>query len=584
MQYVRVGHRLMPRNKRIIASAVKALYGRKSSLLASRCLSQSASCPLDESDARRRSKTLSASDYRRLILEANVYDVAVQTPLHVAPSLSNELKNTILFKREDLQPVFSFKIRGAYNKMSKLSAFEKVKGVVCCSAGNHAQGVALSAKKLEISATIVMPLATPEIKLEAVKQHGQEFVHIELCGKSFDEAAQRAHEIVKEEQKTMILPFDDPLVIAGQGTIGLEVLQQVRMISCDEFPSKDNDLISPLDAIFVCCGGGGMLAGIATWIKQIRPSVRVIGVEALDAPGMTTSLAAGRRIALPHVGLFADGAAVKLVGKETFRLCEQYVDEMITVSTDEICAAIKATFQDTRVILEPAGALAVAGITQYARTKALTGYTFCAITSGANIDFTRLRFVSERADSKETLISVEIDEAPAAFQMLHGRLQKANVRVTEFSYRYADPQSRPRALIYMSFRASSSTHAERVISDMGAQYKVIDLSANELAKVHTRYLAGGKARPPTLKMREVLYRFEFPNNNDGLSKFLRSLRAEWNISLFHYRNHGADVDRILVGFQIPHADQERFQDFLHRLKCVYFEETENAIFQEFFRS
>lgn len=572
----------MPGYIRAISSATNALYRRKLSLSAGGCLSQASYHPLNDSDETRRTNTLSASDYCRLILEANVYDVALQTPLHIAPSLSNNLKNTILFKREDLQPVFSFKIRGAYNKMAKLSDLEKANGVVCCSAGNHAQGVALSAKKLEIPATIVMPLATPEIKLEAVKEHGKEFVRIELCGKSFDESAQRAHEIVEEEHKTMILPFDDPLVIAGQGTIGLEVLQQVRMIPSDAFGRETSGSDRQLDAIFVCCGGGGMLAGIAAWIKQIRPSVRVIGVEAIDAPGMTTSLAAGRRIALPHVGLFADGAAVKLVGEETFRLCQKYVDEMITVSTDEICAAIKATFQDTRVILEPAGALAVAGVTQYVKSRALTGYTFCAITSGANIDFTRLRFVSERADSKETLVSVEIDEAPKALQILHERLQQANVRVTEFSYRYVNPQIRPQALVYMSFRASSSTDAKQVISEMVKHYKVIDLSTNELAKVHTRYLLGGKAAPPHSELREVLYRFEFSNISDGLSKFLKSLSADWNISLFHYRNYGADIDRVLVGFQVPHFEEKKFCRFLDTIKCVYYEETDNCTYRNFF--
>ncbi|KAJ0402759.1 hypothetical protein ATCC90586_007670 [Pythium insidiosum] len=509
-----------------------------------------------------------APNYRRMILEARVYDVARHTPLQHAPALSDVLQNRVYFKREDLQPVFSFKIRGAYNKMASLSDAQKRAGVVCCSAGNHAQGVALSAKRLGVSATIVMPLATPEIKVQSVRQHGGESVSIVLHGKTFDEAAAEAKRIEAEEQRTMILPFDDPYVIAGQGTIGLEILQQTSG--------------EQLDAIFVCCGGGGMLAGIAAWVKQIRPSVKVIGVEAADAAGMTASLVAGQRIELDHVGLFADGAAVKLVGKETFRVCQQYVDEMVTVSTDEICAAIKHSFNDTRVILEPAGALAIAGLTQYAQRRGLTGCTFAAVTSGANIDFARLRFVSERADSRERLLSVQIDERPGSFRQLYHHLDRAGVRLTEFSYRFSDPK---KALIYMSFQSPSPDGATRAIEQLQTNgYDVLDLSFNELAKVHMRHLVGGK-RPARADGEEDaaperLYRFEFPDRPGALRTFLDQLQRDWNISLFHYRNHGADVGRVLVGFQVPRDDEQRFQTYLEQLACRYHDETDNAMYKE----
>lgn len=501
-------------------------------------------------------------NYRRMILESRVYDVAKQTPLQHAPSLSHELQNRVYFKREDLQPVFSFKIRGAYNKMASLSQEEKEAGVVCCSAGNHAQGVALSAYRLGVNATVVMPLATPEIKVNAVRHHGGEFVNIVLHGKSFDEAAAEAKRLVKQEKRTMVFPFDDPYVIAGQGTIGMEILQQTSG--------------EQLDAIFVCCGGGGMLSGIAAWVKQIRPSVKVIGVEASDAAGMTASLAAGKRVELDHVGLFADGAAVKLIGAETFRVCNDAVDEMITVSTDEICAAIKRGFNDTRVILEPAGALAIAGVTQYAQRKGLTGCTFVALTSGANIDFARLRFVSERADSNESLISVKIDETPGAFRNLYHQLDKEGVRITEFSYRFSNAE---KALIYMSFHSPTFDSAHAAITQLQTTgYDVMDLTQNELAKVHTRHLAGGKSRTV---QNELLYRFEFPDRPGALKIFLDKLEGEWNISLFHYRNHGADVGRVLVGFQVPPQDQERFQSFLNQLAYAYHDESENETYKEF---
>ncbi|TYZ58961.1 hypothetical protein PybrP1_001821 [[Pythium] brassicae (nom. inval.)] len=502
-------------------------------------------------------------NYRRMILESRVYDAAVQTPLQLAPALSDELQNRVYFKREDLQPVFSFKIRGGYNKMASLSDAEKRAGVVCCSAGNHAQGVALSARKLGVSAVIVMPLATPEIKVRAVRHHGGDFVTIVLHGQSFDEAAAEARRLELQERRTMILPFDDPFVIAGQGTIGMEILQQTSG--------------EQLDAIFVCCGGGGMLAGIAAWVKQVRPSVKVIGVESSDAAGMTASLAAGRRVALEHVGLFADGTAVKLVGEETFRVCQAHVDEMLTVSTDEICAAIKRGFNDTRAILEPSGALAIAGVAQYATRKGLTGCTFAAVTSGANIDFARLRFVSERADANETLTSVRIDERPGAFRRLNHALDRAGVRITEFSYRLADKAET--ALIHMSFHSPTFDSAQAALAQLeAAGYDVVDLTRNELAKVHTRHLAGGRSRAVA---DELLFRFEFPHQPGALRTFLDQLEGEWNISLFHYRNHGADVGRVLVGFQVPPGDFPRFQRFLDQLAYLCHDETHNDAYKEF---
>ncbi|KAG6977425.1 hypothetical protein JG688_00000356 [Phytophthora aleatoria] len=500
-----------------------------------------------------------------MILESRAYDVAEQTLLQEAPALSHALQNRVLLKREDLQPVFSFKIRGAYNKMASLSDEEKAAGCVCCSAGNHAQGVALSARKLGVRAKIVMPLATPDIKVNAVRHHGKEFVDIVLHGKTFDDAAAEARRLVEEEKLTMILPFDDPYVIAGQGTIGMEILQQTSGSG------------EKLDAIFVASGGGGMLAGIAAWVKQIRPSVKVIGVEAADAAGMTASLQAGKVVELDHVGLFADGAAVKKVGTETFRVCAEYVDEMVTVSTDEICAAIKAGFNDTRAILEPAGVLSIAGMTQYVKTRGLSGCQFVAVTSGANIDFARLRFVSERADSHERLLAVEIDENPGAFLRLNRRLDAVGVRITEFSYRYANAQ---KARVHLSFHSPSADHAVAAIRELQEEESpVLDLSDNELAKVHTRYLAGGRARGDV--QNERLYRFEFPDRPRALATFLEALQSSWNISLFHYRNHGADVGRVLVGFQVPEEDHERFQTFLNQLAYVFHEETDNQMYQEF---
>lgn len=494
---------------------------------------------------------------------SKVYDLAIETPLQPAPVLSTRLNNRILFKREDLQPVFSFKIRGAYNKIASLSSQDKEQGIVCCSAGNHAQGVALSANQLKIDAKIVMPTATPAIKVRSVRQHGGKYVSVILHGKNYDEAAAESKRLQKEENRTMILPFDDPLVIAGQGTIGMEILQQTTG--------------ETLDAIFVCCGGGGMLAGVAAWVKQFRPSVKVIGVEASDAAGMTESLKAGQVVELDQVGLFADGAAVRRVGDETFRLCKDHVDEMVTVNTDEICAAIKAGFNDTRIILEPAGALAIAGVRKYINQTGVTGSTFVATLSGANTDFDRLRFVSERADESETLISVVIDETPGAFNRLYDTLDQARVVVTEFSYRFSDTE---RASIFLSFQAHSPERKGDALQSLrDQQYDVMDLTSNELAKTHSRYLAGGKS---PMVGEEVVYRFEFLDRPDALRELLHRIHAEWNISLFHYRNYGADIGRVLVGFQVPPADRNRFEtEFLPNVGMTWFDETENPTYGEF---
>eukprot|EP00968_Pinguiococcus_pyrenoidosus_P009960 scaffold775_cov274-Pinguiococcus_pyrenoidosus.AAC.2 len=424
-------------------------------------------------------KSAHAVGYLARILNARVYDVCQETSLHPAPYLSRELGASILLKREDQQPVFSFKLRGAYNKLVNLTEAQRQAGVVACSAGNHAQGVAYSASKLKVSATIVMPVMTPAIKVDAVKAFGGPTVSVKLHGSNYDEAAAEASRLVEEEGLTLVHPFNDPEVIAGQGTVGMEILKECTG--------------RPLDAIFVCCGGGGMLAGVAAYVKRVRPNVQVLGVEADDAAGMTASLEAGRVVTLDHVGLFADGAAVKTVGSETFRICSKLVDGMVTVSTDEICQAIKETFNDTRSVMEPAGALAVAGAKKWLQESGAQGATVVAITSGANVDFNRLRFISERADASETMMAVSIPEVPGSFRRLYSCIHPRNV--TEFSYRYHDDTT---ANIVISFqprpgaiKAEDTAEAARSLQDAG--YSATDLSCNELAKAHLRHLAGGRS-------------------------------------------------------------------------------------------
>jgi len=507
-----------------------------------------------------------AVGYLNRILNARVYEAAIETELQHAKNLSNDLKNTVFLKREDTQPVFSFKVRGAYNKMAHLSQDELSNGVVACSAGNHAQGVALSSKMLGCRAVIVMPLATPIIKVNAVRTHGGQTVEVRLFGNNYDEAATEAKRLMIEEGMTMIHPFDDPHVIAGQGTIGLEILK-----SC---------VSRPLDIIFVCCGGGGMLAGIAAYVKRVRPSVKVIGVEADDAAGMTESLKQGKVVTLDNVGLFADGAAVKTVGEETFRVCNKLVDEMVTVSTDQICDAIKLTYNDARVVLEPAGALGVAGMKKYVAENKISGQTLVAITSGANLDFDRLRFVSDRADGSERTLVVTIPETPGSFRALYSLIWPRNV--TEFSYRYDDDGD---AHVLISFQPvmNIDNDFEGIMANIQENgFKCIDVSQDELTKVHIRNMAGGRSSVPN----ERLFRFDFPEAPGALQRFLLSLDIEWNVSLFHYRNHGDDFGRVLVGLQVPDCvdTDNRLTRFLDTLHYDYEEETNNPIYHKFLRS
>jgi len=505
-----------------------------------------------------------AIGYLNRILNARVYEAAIETELQHAENLSTSLKNTVLLKREDTQPVFSFKIRGAYNKMAHLSREEMDAGVVACSAGNHAQGVALSARMLGCRAVIIMPIATPSIKINSVRIHGGTTVEVRLFGNNYDEAAVEAARLEKEEGMSMIHPFDDPHVIAGQGTIGMEILKEC--------------VSRPLEAIFVCCGGGGMLAGIAAYVKRVRPNVKVIGVEAADAAGMTASIEKGEIVTLPTVGLFADGAAVKTVGKETFRVCHQLVDEMITVNTDQICNAIKLSYNDARVVLEPAGALGVAGMKKYIEKYNITGQTLVAITSGANMDFDRLRFVSERADDSEKTLAVTIPETPGSFRSLYSLIWPRNV--TEFSYRF---ENEANAQILISFQPvlKIENDFEGVLKKLEENdFNCLDLTQNELAKVHVRHLAGGRCIVP----HERLFRFEFPEGPGALQRFLLSLDIDWNISLFHYRNHGDDFGRVLVGVQVPDKCDGRFLRFLDTLGYSYEEETNNPAYTNFLRN
>lgn len=465
----------------------------------------------------------------------------------------------MFLKREDTQTVFSFKIRGAYNKMAHLSTEDLAKGVVACSAGNHAQGVALSARQLGCRAVIVMPLATPSIKVNAVRTHGGPTVEVRLYGNNYDEAAAEAQRLQLEEGMEFVHPFNDPYVIAGQGTIGMEILK--------------SSVGKPLDAIFVCCGGGGLLAGVAAYVKRVRPSVKVIGVEAADAAGMTTSIQAGKVVTLDSVGLFADGAAVKTVGEETFRVCSELVDDMVTVETDEICHAIKLAYNDARVVLEPAGALAVAGMKKYVDQHKIVGQSLVAITTGANMDFDRLRFVSERADSSERALAVRIPEQPGTFRALYSLIWPRNV--TEFSYRYEEGAE---ANIYISFQPVMNIEKdfEGVVNSLQENgFSCMDMTNNELARVHVRHLAGGRSNVSN----ERLFRFEFPESPGALQRFLLSLDMDWNVSLFHYRNHGDDFGRVLVGVQVPEGAQ--IQKFLDKLGYRYFDETENPIYQSF---
>jgi threonine dehydratase len=500
-------------------------------------------------------------NYVDRILKAKVYDIAVETPLDPAPRLSRRLNNRILFKREDLQPVFSFKIRGAYNKIAQLSAISAQRGVICASAGNHAQGVALAARTRGIPALIVMPLTTPEIKIQAVADLGGEIV---LHGDDYDQAFEHAVELGRHRGMVFVHPFDDPDVIAGQGTVAMEILRQ-----------RHGDSI---DAIFVPIGGGGLIGGIAAYVKSLYPRIKVIGVEPEDAAGMHESLRAGKRVTLDRVGIFADGVAVRRVGEETYRLAKQFVDEVMLVTTDQICAAIADIFEDTRTIAEPAGALAVAGIKKYAARDNHADRTFVALNSGANMNFDRLRYVAERADigaQREALFAVEMPEATGSFLRFCELLGQHSV--TEFNYRYADARS---AQVFVSL-ALSKGRAERdelCRSIRAAGFSVNDMTDNEMAKLHVRYMVGGRA--PELHD-ERLYRFEFPERPGALLKFLRAIGSNWNVSLFHYRNHGSDHGRVLAGIQVPADTRTDFLLHLTELHYPFTEETDNSAYKTF---
>jgi len=497
--------------------------------------------------------------YLKRILNARVYDVAIETPLEPAPNLSARIGNTVLLKREDMQPVFSFKLRGAYNKMAQLTPEQLKRGVIAASAGNHAQGVALSARKLGCKAIIVMPTTTPQIKIQAVASRGAKVV---LHGDSYSDAYQHALELEQQNRMVFVHPYDDPDVIAGQGTIAMEILRQHTQA---------------IHAIFVPIGGGGLIAGVAAYVKSLRPEIKVIGVQPIDSDAMYRSVKAKKRVTLEHVGLFADGVAVKQVGTETFRLCRKLVDEIILVDTDTACAALKDVFEDTRSILEPAGALSIAGAKLYAARENLKGETLVAIASGANMNFDRLRFVAERAEigeQRESILAVTIPETPGSFRKFCALLGKRNI--TEFNYRYADPKA---AHVFVGIQVRDQLETSELVGKLqGNKLATLDLSNNEMAKLHLRHLVGGHA--PEMKD-EIMFRFEFPERPGALMNFLNSMSSNWNISLFHYRNHGADYGRVLVGMQVPHHDKKALKTFLDTLGYRYWDESDNPAYQLF---
>jgi threonine dehydratase len=507
---------------------------------------------------------MAADNYIERILKARVYDVASETPLDHAARLSTRLENRVMLKREDLQPVFSFKLRGAYNKIAHLSESAAKRGVICASAGNHAQGVALAAQRRGIPAVIVMPQTTPSIKVNAVRNLGGEVV---LHGDDYDSAYDHAQSIVRDRNLVFVHPFDDPDVIAGQGTIGAEILRQTR---------------GDLDAIFVPVGGGGLIAGIAVYAKYLCPKIRIIGVEPVDAAAMHDSLREKKRVVLDRVGIFADGVAVRKVGEETFRLCREHVDEIVLVDTDEICAGIQDIFEDTRSIVEGAGALAVAGLKKYCALNHWQGKRLVAVNSGANMNFDQLRYVAERSDvgqAREVLLAVEIPEKPGSFlefcEILGSRA------ITEFNYRFG---ARERAQIFVGFGiARGREERDEVIASLrSAGYGVTDMTDNEIAKLHVRYMVGGHVNGNVAN--ERLYRFEFPERKGALLKFLQSVGTRWNITLFHYRNHGSDYGRVLAGIDVPSSDTAEFLDHLNVLHYSYSDETNNPVYRIFLGS
>ena len=502
-------------------------------------------------------------DYVRRILDARVYDVAIQTPLDPLARLGQRLQRRILLKREDLQPVFSFKIRGAYNRIARLSPAARAAGVICASAGNHAQGVAMSAQRLGIAATIVMPVTTPSIKVDAVRFRGGSVV---LHGDSFDEAYQQARILERERGLTFVHPYDDPDVIAGQGTIGMELLHQHP---------------EPIAAIFVPIGGGGLAAGIASYVKFLRPETKVIGVEPVDAASMKAAIAAGERVVLERVGLFADGVAVRQAGSETFRVCRELLDDVLVVDTDAMCAAIKDIFEDTRVIAEPAGALSLAGLKAYAALHPDEAGALIAINSGANMNFDRLRYVAERAEigeTREILLGVTIPEVLGSYRRFVQLL--GNRVITEFNYRYADAGD-AHVFVGLTLRDAAREKPDILGQLTAVGYTVLDLSTDETAKTHIRYMVGGRSRALD---HEIILRCEFPERPGALLKFLDGVGTEWNITLFHYRNHGADFGRVLVGLQVAPSDRVRFMDRLSALGYVYEDETANPAYRLFLSS
>jgi threonine dehydratase len=504
---------------------------------------------------------MSSAGYLERILKARVYDVAIESPLEHITRLSARIRNRVLIKREDLQPVFSFKLRGAYNKIAQLTSEERARGVITASAGNHAQGVALGAQRLGITAKIVMPTTTPMIKVNAVRSYGADAI---LVGDAYDDALAHAKMLEKEHGYTFVHPYDDPDVIAGQGTIAMEILRQYR---------------DPIHAIFVPVGGGGLLAGVAAYVKTLYPEIKVIGVEPSDAACLKAALDAGERVPLAHVGLFADGVAVRLIGEETFRIAKSCVDDVITVDTDAICAAIKDIFDDTRSIAEPAGALSLAGLKAYVEREGLEGKTLIAIDSGANMNFDRLRHVAERAElgeQREALFAVTIPERAGAFRSFCQTLGK--LPITEFNYRYGR-EDEAHIFVGVGLANGAKQRSEILERLTAAQLPVVDMTQNEMAKLHVRFMVGGRAEAAN----ERLVRFEFPERPGSLVQFLTKMGGRWNISLFHYRNHGAAFGRVLCGMQVPAPEELEFQRFLDDLGYPWIDETQNPAYSLFLR-
>lgn len=502
------------------------------------------------------------TDYLRRILTARVYDVAIESPLDVAPNLSKRIGNRVYLKREDLQPVFSFKVRGAYNKMAHCTAEQLRRGVVTASAGNHAQGVALSAAKLGCRAVIVMPTTTPQVKIDAVRARGGSHVQVVIHGESYSDSQAQADVLAAEQGLTFVHPFDDPDVIAGQGTVGMEIARQHP---------------GPIDAVFVAIGGGGLAAGVASFMKAVRPEVKVIGVQMIDSDAMVRSVRAGKRVTLAEVGLFADGTAVKRVGAETFRLCRALIDDYVLVDTDEVCAAIKDVFLDTRSVTEPSGAMAIAGMKSYAKFHNLTGQTFVAVACGANMNFDRLRFVAERTEvgeSKEALFAVTIPERPGSLKKFCTLIGSRSL--TEFNYRIGDDA---KARIFVGIGVSGQGGGEKIATQFRkAGFEVLDLTHSELAAQHLRHMVGGHS---ALAVGELAFDVEFPERPGALMKFLTGMHPTWNISMFHYRNQGADYSRVLVGLQVPSDERKQVATFLADVGYRYREVTDDPAYALF---